>query len=312
MFVEFKEINLFCEECVGLELDRHLNILDDECQRARIEKSIRRRLLSICSKYVSKDLQSEYRNLLAYIGFSDRSPEYRKLHMDRLMQIVEQSKVKDIFDRTLIMNTLIWVLGIRANLVCTDVICECTVKMYKQSGYQKFTKYDKNLLMNIDSYSIKMISTILKFRYSRGFSKYHSGCSCLLHPESLMDVFQKMKDVYPDEDEVRILGCLMYFSSPLMKYANDDDYRIVQSCKLLFENELSFLDLTYKVLRFKQATITVNTLFSYAQQIDSLRNRYGKNWREIFDDKIPDITSLEDFIFDRANSKKYPKLKENV
>lgn len=308
LFIEFKEIDLFCEEIVRLELDKYLDILEDNYQRARIERLIRHKLLSVCSEHIYPSAKLEYRNLLAYMRSRSCSFENYELYKERIAQIIEQSKVNEILDRSAIMSSLIWALGARTALVYTEVVCECAVKIFKRNGYQNLIKYDKNLLLNIDNYEKPMIVLILKFRFSKHFMSYHSGCSALLRPETLTNVFYDLKKIYPAADDLSIFECLMYYSFPLTKYANDDDPRIVQICRMLLKNELDFFKLTRRILRTTQNTVEINALFTYAKQIDCLYYRLGQNWKYFFNNKIPDIKSLEHLMFARANDTNLSKL----
>lgn len=309
MFVEFKEIGLLCEDDVMLELDKYLNILEDESQRIKIEKMIRHRLLTIGSEFIHRDDRDEYKYLLTGMRFKKCSVDYYELQKDKILRIIERCKVKNIFDRTAVMSSLIWTLGVTAKLTCTEAVCECAINIFKQSDYQNLIKYDKNLLMNIDSYNIQMASLILKFRFSESFMKYHSGCTALLRPEVLTDVFFRIKEIYPDENDSRVFECLMFYSCPLTKHPKDDDYRIVMACRILFKNNLNFIDLTLKILRAAQTTMKLKALFAYAKQIDSLHSKYGKNWEDIFNSKIPSITNLENLMTTLADSANFSKPK---
>lgn len=309
MFVEFKEIGLLCQDDVVLELDKYLDILKDDYQRIRIEKLIRHRLLTIGSEFVYRGDKTEYKNLLACMRYKKCSSDFYGLYSDRLMQMLERSNVNNVFDRTAVMKSLVWVLGITANLTYTKAVCECAVRIFKQSGYCNLVKFDKNLLLNINSYDTQMMAIILKFRFSQDFIKYHSGYNALLRPETLTEVFLKIKEIYPNEDDYRIFECLMYYNCPLTKYPKDDDYRIVMGCRILSKSGLNFINLTLNRLRPDHATVEIKVLFNYAKRIDYLCSRYGRNGKDIFNNQIPSIENVENFIFALPNSADISKLK---
>lgn len=309
MYIEFKEIGLFCKNDVVLELDGYLNILEDESQRGRIEKLIRHRLLAIGSEYIHQDDKIEYKNLLACIRYKKCSSDFYNLYIDRLIQILKCNKVNEVFDRSTVMSSLIWVLGVTANLTCTKAVCENAVRIFKQSGHCRLIKFDKNLLLNIDHFNMQMISLILKFRFSEGFIKFHSGYNALLRPESLTEVFLKIKDIYPDENEYRIFECLMYYNCPLTKYPKDDDYRIVMACRMLSKNGLNFIGLTLDRLKADHNTVEIKILVTYAKRIDYLCCRYGRKCNDIFNNEIPSIESVETFILALPSNADTSKLK---
>lgn|GEM_PF-7046472 len=304
LFIKFKDISLYCDEEVLLELDKYLNMLGDINQRVIIEERLEADFAIICNEYVD---ESEFQSLRAEIckTWIDSHPEdlniydIKQKNMFMLIDNAEmfQDKIRSVIERQVCLQKMMSYIGANLGSTHSKLQCEMAIKMFRANNFKKLNRFDRILLDNLQKYDKSTISLILKYRFSDRFRAQSSSRNTLCHSKSLVYVLTELKLLYPDVNELKILECMMYYGDLFVVYDCDEEFRAVQACKLLSKNNLDFFALTFDVFMVKDERVIANDLFKYAQQIDSLSARYGVNWKYFFYNKIPNINELQNLIF---------------
>lgn len=304
MYVEFNDVDLYCDNAVSCELDKYLNILNDNYQRSVIEKKLMSDFSKICEKYVS---ENDYQALRADIfkTWFDAHPEnFNSLDpkQGKMLVIIEnvennQNNTRPIIDREICMQILMECIGANIGPAHSRLQCELAMKMFRANKFQRLNRFDRVLIDNLDEYDRPMVSLIIRYRFGDYFRLKNSSCNVLRQPKALIYIMAELKSLYTNTTELKILESIMYYGDLFIEYGCDEEMRIITACKLLSKNNLDYFKLTFDVFFSNNMVVMTNELFIYAQQIDGLSERYKVGWEYFFYDKIPSIDELQNIIF---------------
>lgn len=302
LFIKFKEISLFCDKEVELELDKYLNILEFSSERMEIESLIKVSFLKRCKDNIPKADYVCLRDFIKSLEVkSDEVDTIDKLYVQKIFEPVMSIR---LFDRTSCVRILLHAIGFSysklfLNTNLSKVMCELAFKMYRQNWFDNLRFFDINFLLHSDEFSAKMVVSIINYRYGKRFDskRFHRA---MYDTKKIIHIFEELRLLYCDKNVDYLFEYLMCYDD-LSKYSNlDKEPAIIVACEIFKRNELDFFKITNKNMNNYESTIPTRELYIFAKSIDRINNVYGLKISEVFSDKVPTFSGIINLLYSLA------------
>jgi len=314
LFIKFKGISLFCDEDIISELDKYLNLVEDNYQRIIIETKIKKRFLDRCKYNLPKNHRLRLYELLEALEYTAYDTYNFDLYAKEIMKSV---KDKNAFNRNSCIRILLNAIGFKNNsldnIINSNKTCELAIKMYQKNDYNNLADYDRLFLLRFCDFDIRMIILILKYRYGKEFepTNFYNN---MHYSKRFAYAFEQFKMLYIGMDEQRLFEYLILYSGLSHNASVDKKPRIVSACEIFKKYELDFFIFTDQNVKNNKVLISTTELYGFAKNIERLNIEYGINWKDLFAGKIPRLGMVEQVLrsLPPANSANFLKFKNKV